>query len=211
MSGNQALAELLQSKGAKIDSTIPLPLMHLTAAGGHCGMITWLQGLKLPVDQRIGSDRLPLTMAVEGGHLDAAKLLHEQFKAPLPAGGEESLLHKAVKTKSLALVSWVVTVQAELDCVDVKEWLTPLQLATMRGLPDIVLYLINKGAKTDRLTAEEESLAHLAVRSGSLETLQKVASKQLLERVDRKDRTPRALALELRQDRLVTWLEGQQQ
>uniref|UniRef100_A0A0G4H9R7 Uncharacterized protein n=1 Tax=Chromera velia CCMP2878 TaxID=1169474 RepID=A0A0G4H9R7_9ALVE len=110
-----------------------------------------------------------LHAAVEGGHLETAKVLLQRG-ASLTSEDQEgnTPLHKAVGTGEVSLVSWLAANGALLESKN-REGYTPLFVATVRRQPLVVSVLIRSGADVNTQDHVGCTPLHSAAMNSDLE------------------------------------------
>ncbi|KAF6201816.1 hypothetical protein GE061_004211 [Apolygus lucorum] len=206
--GHLKVAKLLVEAGADmtISSNDKFSILHLSSRYGNQSMIEWIleseerkQIFLSSVDR---TQRTPLHIAAEGGHLEAVKFLVKAgANMSTRSEGGQTLLHHAVMGGNSTLVGWIIRQQQNEESFDVNATMsndkTPILLAAELGQLDIIKILINARADVLRRSKNNYSIIHCAVFSESLEVVEwclKNMPRELIESRDFEGKTPIHLA-----------------
>eukprot|EP00004_Rigifila_ramosa_P012073 TRINITY_DN2593_c0_g1_i3.p1 TRINITY_DN2593_c0_g1~~TRINITY_DN2593_c0_g1_i3.p1 ORF type:complete len:657 (-),score=161.16 TRINITY_DN2593_c0_g1_i3:24-1739(-) len=166
-----SLQELIESGKADVSSSdydgrTPL---HLAAADGRKEAVKYLlsKGSSVYVKDRFGNT--PLSDAVRAGNMEEAKLI-------FAAGGELHMAPRqvafmlccAVADNDTALLSVVAECGADINAPDYNGS-TALHMAVERGMQEIVLFLLKKGANPDQKNKAGRTPRSLAFESDNKE------------------------------------------
>lgn len=165
--GRRDLAGALLEHGADIHARgwFGATALHAAADNNHHGLVAWLVQRGIAVDTRDDQDHPPLKDAVASDHVAAAREL-----VALGAGVRASYkfdhrpIHYARSEEMLALL---LDAGAEVnDGSGTGDW--PLRSACETGVPDLVRFLLRRGAQPD-FTLTGETALFCAVYSDSLD------------------------------------------
>ena len=120
----------------------------------------------------------PLHMASRRGHLATAKILFELGASAEARSATEFMtpLHYACVEGHQHLVEWLSSqVSGAVDAEDKDGW-TPLMLASRWGFPDIVQYLLGRGADANHLSRDVSAVGalHTSSRWGHEDVVRKL-------------------------------------
>jgi len=134
LTGQEEIASIFISKGARIDTTLPngyTPL-HDAAYWGRKNMVLLLVGHGADVYVIDQQGKSPLDLAVEKGHKEIIPFLKP--------------LHRAVESEDSSQVIDIVNkIPKSLNIKDEKGWY-PLHLAAQTGHLEIIRFLVDQGA-----------------------------------------------------------------
>ena len=100
-------------------------------------------------------------------------------------------IHEAAQSGNLTKVKELLTKNPLL--IEAKDWadLTPLHLAVLHGQQDIVVFLLDKGAKVNSKTSDGVTPLHEAAQTGNLEVVKVLLAHGAdIHAVDSKEWTP---------------------
>lgn len=154
----------LLDKGAGIDliNEAGLTPLQVAAATDNCEAISLLLQRSAQVEARTHSGLTALQLAARNGHWVAFDLL-------LIGGADinswnnegETLLHEQARQgQSLSIASKILEDGANIEARSLRGY-TPLQCAAMAGNKNMVMFLLDRGARIDVETAKGESLLHI--------------------------------------------------
>jgi len=138
---------------------------EMTAICARHGRITCLEAI---LDEDVVTDyHAPLWNAAENGHADIVAIFLQKDKRLLHKKNQkqESLMHVAASTGSLALVTLLHQMGHERDSID---WslLTPLDISSVKGFYEVTEFLIRSGYAISARGADKNTPLHYAAREG---------------------------------------------
>ncbi|KAJ8982139.1 hypothetical protein NQ317_011285 [Molorchus minor] len=165
-SGHEQVVDMLLERGAPISSKTKngLAPLHMAAQGDHVDAARILLYHRAPVDEVTVDYLTALHVAAHCGHVRVAKLLLDrQADANARALNGFTPLHIACKKNRIK--SGGVAVEAWRQRKS-QRTANPLHIASRLGNVDIVMLLLQHGAKVDNTTKDMYTSLHIAAKEG---------------------------------------------
>ncbi|XP_014283224.1 serine/threonine-protein phosphatase 6 regulatory ankyrin repeat subunit B [Halyomorpha halys] len=171
------IVRLLLKRGAdlQIRSKNGNTLLHLAVMENNTITLSGLLEFGLDVDTENYKEIPPLFLAAERGYNSLIDLLIKRGADPnFKSSSGNALLHIAVSRGSLTAVKNLIKHGALVDSKN-SEKLTPLYLAANLGKPDLIWFLLNKGAARHD-PESRESLLHIAAQRGDMKAIESLVN-----------------------------------
>lgn len=171
------MVRLLLRRGADLTtrSLSGSTLLHLAVMENHFITVSSLLELGLGIQTEDYEGITPLFLAAELEHETLMDLLIKRgADANYKTSSGDTLLHLAVKRRSLMAVKNLIKHGASIDLKN-SEDLTPLYEAANVGSPELIWFLLNKGAARHDSTSGD-SLLHIAARRGDTRAIESLVN-----------------------------------
>lgn len=135
-------------------------LAHSAAEAGHVEILQLLKERGAPLDRLNRIHQTPLSLAARGGHLEAVQYLCEHGASTHGRDLNTAPLGAAAAAGHLAIVKYLVEQRnVPLNALERPFGATPLFVAARFSRPDVVRYLMEKGADPTISNAQGETAA----------------------------------------------------
>ncbi|XP_019858578.1 PREDICTED: uncharacterized protein LOC109586804 [Amphimedon queenslandica] len=174
-SGSIEAVDILLTNGAKTDvvSNDGVTLLHCAGESGKVEMLEfWIRRGDYDVNVKDKNNRTPLFNAVTSGSVEAVEILLDNgANTDVVDKDSKSLLHYAGESGEIEMLEfWIRREDYDLNVKD-KRNRTPLFNAVNSGSIEAVDILLTKGARSDVVSKDGETLLHCAAKSGKVEML----------------------------------------